>query len=356
MDEITKEEEMFRRAEHAFEILNFKGWFGYRRATKIMGFMFNHFLDAETSQESDEEVEIRPIGLIIVGDINSGKTTLATRFLTLCSQQWKKMEKNRLKAWNDFNLLFYEINAPQMTLKRMLAGILRKFGVNLDDKFINRSHRVTLINNLVFELQENNVKMLIIDELQNLLTSPKEEVGEIFIGLKALTNQTNTRFILLGTHDAIRVLRNTDDSQRKAGMKPWIDERFTILELPRWKMNEEYIDLLKTIYAVYSQALPEWDILCDSSQPSRKGKKIINPETAKLILELSEGRLGKILQIIKYAAVSTLLDNRKYITKDDYYQVFNIKYEVTNDGKIKKTPIKEKKKRQKKRPKKEKEK
>ena len=116
LDDLTEDDiKMGKRAEYAMELLEFRGWFDYARAREIISQMYYAFLEAEQAQELvvkiDEELtgkvaDIRPLGIIVFGDINSGKTTLAIRFQNITPLLWKKSESNEGKTWNPYNIIY----------------------------------------------------------------------------------------------------------------------------------------------------------------------------------------------------------------------------------------------------------
>jgi hypothetical protein len=70
---------------------------------------------------------------------------------------------------------------------------------------------------------------------------------------------------------------------------------------------------------------PDWDII------NEDGK--IDEGRGTFLHTLSEGRLGKLIQTIKYGAVSALLNHRTNIIDEDYNTILNVNYSV-KDGNI----------------------
>jgi archaellum biogenesis ATPase FlaH len=329
MDRITdKVRERRNRVRLAVKLVDFPFWFDYRRADEVFILLDTAYVETERAQDpvNPSVADIRPLGLIIFGDINNGKTTLIAKYVHECKLLWK--EEHLGEEWNELTIVYYEI-AARATIKRVIAGILGKFGITIDDRALQTIKTDTLVNRLVDELKRNNVKLLIIDELQDLIVAPKEDISDIFIALKKITNQSKTRLVLVGTNDAIEVLKKAETVQVKGKMKPWIDERFRRAELPKWELNEELRDILYTVWESYHEILPDWNMF------SKKDNEKASADYAAigLIHKLSNGRLGKMLQIIRYAAIRALIKNRTTIIEEDYLKVFNIKY-VVKDGQI----------------------
>jgi hypothetical protein len=181
----------------------------------------------------------------------------------------------------------------------MFTSILERFDARYSKNIGKGTHTDRIIDLIIKELRRRGVKIMFLDEIQNLLKADMDEKDDIFNGFKKLSNQSQTRLILVGTPSSIDLFR---DAQ-------WVDERYRVLVLPKWEFTEEYLDLLTSIYKAYEDFLPGWDLVIE-------GK--INSKIAWYLYKLSEGRLGKLIQIIRYAAVRSLSQNRTYITKEDY--------------------------------------
>lgn len=149
------------------------------------------------------------------------------------------------------------------------------------------------------------VKLLMIDEIQNLFDYDQETQRDILNGLKKLTNQSQTRIIMAGTPSAGSFFRSAE----------WVEERFLPLTLPEWHINKEYLDLLYSIHDAYCEHLPNWDLVSIDGT--------VNKKIALLLHELSEGRLGKLIQIIQRGIIRALLKNRTNVIKSDYKYAFH---------------------------------
>jgi len=247
--------------------------------------------------------------------MNIGKTALVTKYMNYC----ELIAKEEGREYSKFDIMYFE-TPVRVTFKQMFASLLgTKFGLPIKGSALRSIHTNTLIDNLVEELREHKVKLLFIDEIQNLLEADKEDKKAIFNGLKRLTNQSQTRMILVGTPSAIKLFQGSD----------WVMERYRILELPKWKENKEYMDLLLSIYRAYGDFFPNWNLV-DSN-----GK--VNKAIGTYLYTLSEGRLGKLIQIVRYGGVNALLNGRENITREDYKSVFRVDF-IEENGEIKRQP------------------
>lgn len=75
--------------------------------------------------------------------------------------------------------------------------------------------------------------------------------------------------------------------------------RFTTLELPDWKENDELLDLLGAFERIL---------------PLRKPSRLTSPAAVKAILEASDGNLDAIVRCVNYAAIRGIADKTERIS------------------------------------------
>lgn len=291
------------------EVINFQPWFNYDFAEKTIKKL------AILHNESVVDKELRPLAYFVCGQINSGKTTLVTRFRSL------------MRKLGHEDIIYYSIPV-RATLKKVFADILHKaFNKEIAGTALKNFHTQDILNRLIIEMEQNQTKVLIIDELQDLLVSSSEDKREIFKGFKHILNNCGTRLILVGTKKAKELMYIED----------WIDDRLRLIELPDWglkttKKKREFAQLILQIYIAYQEFVPDWKLVTRGEN----GKAIFNESEMKLLITLSKGRLGRLIQLIRYGIIEALLDNRKYVKFSDYHAVFNhgIKFEINRNGDI----------------------
>ncbi|MHA1150870.1 MAG: hypothetical protein ACTSR8_21835 [Promethearchaeota archaeon] len=74
---------------------------------------------------------------------------------------------------------------------------------------------------------------------------------------------------------------------------------------------------------------PYWDLV-DSN-----GK--VNKAIGSYLYKLSEGRLGRLIQIVRYGGVNALLNGRENISREDYKSVFRVDF-IEENGDLKRRP------------------
>jgi hypothetical protein len=261
------------------------------------------YLQAYRYFENPEEyTDIRPISLFLVGKLNTGKTTLINKY----RHYREKIAKIDGRRYSKYDIIIAE--APVgITFNGMFTSLLANFGIDLPSK--KEIHTDRLIDQLIEELQKRKVKVLFIDDIQNMVKIDQADINDIFDGFKKIANLSQTRLILAGHPTAYKLFENSN----------WVDERYRALVLPEWDSHsKEYIDLLYTIRTAYGDYLPEWDIV------NKDGT--INKEVAIFLHSLSAGRLGKLIQTIQQAAVRALTCNRTNILKEDYTAVQTLRF------------------------------
>ncbi len=317
LNELTENDKKRRaRLEYAIQILQHNTWFEYQRALEIFDEFDIAYLQACRYYENPgENSDIRPIFLLLNGEINTGKTTLVVKYTNYNEQ----MAKQSHGKYGENDILYIE-TPVRVTFKRMFASMLERLSGSNQAKILRDIHTDRLIDLIIKELRKRKLKILFIDEIQILVKASLDDKEDIFNGLKKLANQSQTRLILIGSPPATELFKDAR----------WIDERVRVLELPKWEINKEYIDLLFSIFHAYGDFLPDWDLV------DKEG--MVNEETARSLHSLSDGRLGKLIQIIRTAAVHALIHNKTSIDKSDYEAAQTITYSI-KDGKIIERPI-----------------
>jgi hypothetical protein len=127
-------------------------------------------------------------------------------------------------------------------------------------------------------MHASGVRLLVIDELHNLLSGATMQQRRLLNLLRWLGNELQIPLVGVGTAEALRAIRSDDQ----------LANRFEPIPLPLWSDDEEYCRLLSTLEAVL---------------PLRKPSHLTDPAMASRILSAAEGVLGEIIAIVIRAAV-----------------------------------------------------
>jgi hypothetical protein len=130
-------------------------------------------------------------------------------------------------------------------------------------------------------MRATNVRMLIIDELHNMLAGGTRVQGEFLNLLRFLGNELRIPIIGVGTEDAYRAIRSDDQ----------LENRFRPFVLPRWQAGPELLTLLASFAATY---------------PLRRPSPITSPEMAVYLLGRTEGTIGEMATLLGRAAIAAI--------------------------------------------------
>lgn len=132
-------------------------------------------------------------------------------------------------------------------------------------------------------------RMLVIDEVHNILQVGPAQQRQMLALIKTLSNRLMVPVVTAGTQDAIRTMQT--DKQ--------LEDRFSVLGLPRWRLNEDYRRLLMSM---------------EARLPLRHPSGLDGRELATAIFDRSNRTIGSISRIAAAAAVAAIRDGTERIT------------------------------------------
>src|SRR5215471_8866644 len=190
-------------------------WIGYPRAQQLLAKLDDLFTHPKTH---------RMPNLLIVGDTNAGKTMLANRFVqghpandhpegeaaivpVLAVQAPPEPDENRF-----YNTSLEALGAPYTPRARVAQKQVQVLRI----------------------LKQIGLRMLIIDEVHNVLSGQVTKQRQFLHVLKYLGNDLQIPLVGVGIKEALRALQA--DSQ--------LANRFEPAALPRWRLNQDFQMLL----------------------------------------------------------------------------------------------------------------
>lgn len=202
------EREAFTQAEH---------WIGYtqaRRALDMLDDLMNH---PPTS---------RMPNLLLVGHSGNGKSTVVKRF----------REQNAIMAGPEGEAVI-PVAVMEMPTQpdesRFWTELLLALAIaHRDTDPVQRKK-----NQALSILRYVNCRMLVIDEVHNVLSGHLRQQRHFLTVLKNLSNELKLPIAAVGTREAIRTLHT--DTQ--------LSSRFEVLGLPRWQLDQEFRRLLASV-------------------------------------------------------------------------------------------------------------
>lgn len=216
--------------------------------------------------------------LLLVGDTNNGKTMIVNRFQSLHS--------STIGSDGAPTLPVFMVQAPPVPdevrfYNLMLTSLCAPFKFN---EKVDKKHF-----QLVRILQRMNTRMLIIDEIHNIIAGSTQRKHNFLNTLKNLGNELQIPIVVVGIKAALNAI-NSDDQ---------LANRFEPIVLTRWKMNEEFLRLLVS----FEQMLP----LAHQSN-------LADVSTAAKLLSMSEGIIGELSTVLSRAAIAAIQSGAERIT------------------------------------------
>lgn len=234
-------------------------WIGYTQAQKALAKLEDLFTHPERQ---------RMPNLLIVGPTNNGKTMLVEKFrrqhpvTTSDDGQTEQIPILAMQMPSDptisrfYTMLLYSLNAPS-------------FG----------SRRVSDLEELSLRiLRQVGLRMLVIDELHNVLAGSGPQQRQFLNLLRFLGNELRIPLVCIGTKEAYLAIRSDDQ----------LENRFEPFSLPLWTLDDEFSSLLASFAAVL---------------PLRRASQLHLPDIAHYILSKSEGTIGEITTLLTRSAI-----------------------------------------------------
>jgi hypothetical protein len=164
---------------------------------------------------------------------------------------------------------------------------------------MRKQTRLVEVEQLALQLlRAVRMRVLVIDELHNILGA-KENVGRQFLNLiRFLGNELRIPIVGVGTKDAYLAIRSD----------PQLENRFEPMPLPVWEEGEELLKLLSSF--------------C-SMMPLKSRSSIATEEMSKYILSRTDRTIGEIAKLLTAATLVAIETgeeaiNQKTLTQADY--------------------------------------
>lgn len=236
-------------------------WIGYARAEAVL---------AALEDLLSFPKRMRMPNLLLVGPTNNGKTMIVEKF--------RRAHPGTAAAESDDGMALLPVVKVQMPPgpdeSRFFGAILDALGM----PFSPRDRIATKQDTAVRMMRATGARMLVIDELHNVLSGSAMQQRRLLNLLRWLGNELQIPLVGVGTAEALRAIRSDDQ----------LVNRFEPHPLPLWSDEGEYRRLLSTLEAVL---------------PLRKPSHLSDSALAGRILSASEGVLGEMIAIIIRAAV-----------------------------------------------------
>lgn len=246
-------------------------WIGYTAASRALGDMEQLF---------EQPTLTRPPNMLLTANTNNGKTTLVKRFEALHPPVDDPGAARAVRPVIRFD-------APSTPSEdRFYNHLLQTLGAvyKITDK---PDKKLFQIRDLLHRV---GVRVLVLDEINNSLAGPATQRQQLLNAIKELSNMLQRPIILTGNFDALAALR--DDKQ--------IQNRFPPLVLPKWQLDDEFLQLLASF---------------EATLPLRRASDLASEQLAPLLLVMSGGLIGELSTLLKLAARQAILSGKERVTR-----------------------------------------
>lgn len=219
----------------------------------------------------------RPPCSLIYGDTNNGKTALAIKFMR---------DHSPLEDSPDYGKrpVVYAHSPPFADLSGFYDAILRA----LHAPYRSTARAQAKWDQLLQLLTAVGTRVLILDEVNNLLVGKVDQRSMVLNSLKSLSNELQIPVVAMGTQDAVRVFQT--DQQ--------LGNRFEPIGIPRWSVSKDYALFI----ARYVESL-------ELKQESNFRSK----ELVSRIHAMAEGLTGETCKLLGLAAEAAIHSGREVV-------------------------------------------
>ena len=244
-------------------------WIGYTRATDALT-----RLEALFTWPSKQRMP----NLLLIGPTNNGKSMIVEKFR-------RTHPPVSLEDREDIPVLVVQMPSDP-TVIRFYVAVLAAMGAPLRPR-----QRLAELEQVALQLlRQVGVRLLVIDELHNVLSGTVPVRREFLNLLRFLGNELRIPLVGVGTRDAYLAIRADDQ----------LENRFEPFTLPRWEVDQDTRTLLASFAASF---------------PLRRRSDIADVEMATYLLTRSEGTIGELSRLLTDAAIAALDSGEECINR-----------------------------------------
>jgi hypothetical protein len=249
-------------------------WIGYEAADTLL---------AELEELFDHPTCSRMPNMLMISDTNNGKTEILNAFL------------RKHPFVNDENAevlcapVIYIQAPPEPREERLYKAILNAIGA-LSPESANASRR---LNQILTILPQVSCRMLIIDEIHDLLGGSTNQHHQMLKAVKHLSNALKIPIVGAGIDVAFNVFQS----------EAQLSNRFTVRVLPKWSRTMKGVGPFEQLLATLETLLP-----------LRKASNLASDSIAGHLRLESEGLLGELVRLVSDASVKAIKSGSEKIT------------------------------------------
>lgn len=242
------------------ELIRADRWIGYPKAVETVARL-------ETLLRWPDKQ--RMPNLLLVGPTNNGKSMIVEKF--------RRGHLPLTEADREHIPVLCVQMPSEPSVLRFYIALLAALGAPLQTR-----RRLADVEQVSLKLlRATGVRMLVIDELHNILAGMGNSRREFLNLLRFLGNELRIPIIGVGTREAYLAVRSDDQ----------LENRFEPVVLPLWSLGADTVSLL----ASFAAALP-----------LRRASGIATDDMAQYLLARSEGTIGELTRLLTAAAIAAV--------------------------------------------------
>lgn len=217
--------------------------------------------------------------MLLFGDTANGKTKIIRRFTALHQPYLNDTQEIRITP-----VVLIEM-PPQPGLARLYSTLLEAVGAPF-----TKSARIETLEPLVLQvLRQLETRLIVIDEIHNLIACKALQQRQVLNQLKYLGNQLKIPLVGVGTEEAWSAIKSD----------PQMLNRFQPFHLPLWEEGDELLQLLMSFVR---------------SLPLRQPSMLADEKIARQVLTQTDGTIGSITRLMEAAAIAAIESGTEQIT------------------------------------------
>jgi hypothetical protein len=222
--------------------------------------------------------------LLLIGESNIGKTSIISRFAAQNPDFEFEDEEGLSRP-----------SKPVIVTQCPASADEKGFYISIIEQFWAPFRPTDTVHKLrhqaIYLIRQCHVKILIIDEIHNLLAGTAIKQRMVMNILKSLGNELQISIVGVGTRDASLILHS--DPQHAS--------RFDVFTLPKWELNRDFLSLLASF---------------ELRLPLKKISNLKGRDEATLLFAISGGNLGDLHRLLIECATSAIQSGGEQITTD----------------------------------------
>lgn len=243
-------------------------WIGYPRAIEVLDKLEDLLVHPRES---------RMPSMLLVGRSNNGKTRILKSFAA------KHGPQENLSGHHILAPVLY-VQAPPVPSE---AGFYSEILTTLFERVPASSTDAKRAETIRI-LRAIELKVLIVDELHNLLAGTSVKQQQFLNMIKYISNELQISIVGSGTGDLLRAV----------SIDPQVQNRFKPELLPKWQMGKEFLKLLKSFESVI---------------PLQLASQLHERPLAEKLLAMSEGLIGELSELLNSAAIHAIKTGKERI-------------------------------------------